>query len=297
MPTLFVSALVIGAIAVIILIIGFLLRRRTAFAIVPGIGVLVFAGLLLLSSCLTQVPAQNTGVATQFGRPTGQIYGAGIHWKSPVTKVTDMDGTIQQIDNEGDARTTVRLNNNSLMYVQNNLRWRINPDAAPQLFVDWKKFDHIEGGLVSKELNAALNVVLADYDALDPGKTGQSNDQLAQKVIDRLNERIGRNAKDFEIEIITFTIQRIDFDEATQKRLNQYQEQVAETRTAQEREKTAQAEARANKALSESVNNDPNVLVSKCLDIQSRAVDKGLNPNFNCWPINGATVTTPAGRR
>ncbi len=296
MSSLFVTSLIVFVMFLAVLAVGVAVRRRSRVTLTVSGGVLLLALVIFLGSCLTQVPAQNTGVVTTFGRPSGQTYGPGLHWKSPISKVSDMDGTIQQVDNEGaDGRTTVRLNNNSLMYVENNLRWRIIPAAAPQLFVDWKRFDHIQDGLITKELKAALNVVLADYDALDPGKEGQTNDELAKAVIDRLNSRIGPASPDPEIEIITFTIQRIDFDEDTQKRLNAYNEQVARTRTAEESEKTAAAEARANKALSTSVSNDPNVLVSKCLDILKQMSDKGqtVPPAFSCWPQTAPQSTVP----
>lgn len=261
-----------------------------------ALGILVGIVLVVLS-CITTVPAQSVGVVTEFNKPTGQNMGPGLHSKKPWQKVSDMDGTIQSLDNEGvDGRTTVRLNNNSLMYVENNLRWKIVPEAAPQLFLDWKKGDgeivrdRIGRGLVDKELKAALNVALASYDPLTIGAKNQSNDQLAASVVTRLNERIGT-----KITVTTFTITRVDFDPDTQARITQYQAEVANTRSAEQREKTAEADARANKVLSGSVSNNPNVLVSKCLDSLNRLVDKGqpIPPAFSCWPGTNTQVVTP----
>lgn len=290
------TLLVLGGLCLLAAAILFTTGTKTGYGLFKagGFGA-VLVGLVLAGlSFTTTVPAQNSGVVTRFNRPTGRVLDAGFHWKSPADKVHDMDGTIQQIDNEGaDGRTTVRLNNNSVMFVENNLRWRIDPAAAPRLYVDWKGFDNIQPGLVEKELKAALNVVLANYDALDPGKKGQTNDELAQQVEDRLNTRIGTKATHPEVEIVAFTIQRIDFDNDTQKRLNSYNEQVAKTRTAEEGEKTAAAEARQNKTLSGSVSNDPNVLVSKCLDILRQMSDKGqaVPPAFSCWPGEKQSTT------
>lgn len=290
---MFVIAIILGAIGVIALAGGIATHKKNGgLAFLPGIGGLLLGVLFLILASLTTVPAQSSGVVTRFNRPTGTVFGPGIHWKSPLDRVHDMDGTIQTIDNEGKGATTVRLNSNVIMTVANNLRWRIRPVAAPKLLVDWKKFDHIQDGLVSKELVAALNVALAGYDPLDPAKVGQSHDELAKAVTDRMNQRIGG-----QIEIISFTIQRIDFDPDTQKRLNTYNEQVAKTRTAEEQEKTAAAEARANKVLAGSVSKDPNVLVSKCLDILKQMSDKGqqVPAAFSCWPGEGTPITVQGG--
>jgi len=62
-------------------------------------------------------------------------------------------------------------------------------------------------------------------------------------------------------------------------------QQIALTRVAQQSKQTAQAQAEANKALAASVADDPNVLVSKCLDILKEAVDKEqpLPAGFSCF--------------
>ena len=64
----------------------------------------------------------------------------------------------------------------------------------------------------------------------------------------------------------------------------------ANTRIAEQRAKTAAAEARANEILAASVSNDPNVLVSKCLDAAREA---RISP-LGCWPGTTAVPTVPA---
>lgn len=62
------------------------------------------------------------------------------------------------------------------------------------------------------------------------------------------------------------------------------------TRIAEQRAKTAQAEARANEVLASSVANNPNVLVSKCLEA---AREVGISP-LGCWPSSNVVPTVPA---
>ena len=69
--------------------------------------------------------------------------------------------------------------------------------------------------------------------------------------------------------------------------------QVAQTRIAEQGVKTAEQQEKANEALAKSVSKDPNVLVSKCLDM----VEGGkvtLPAGFSCWPSSGSAVVVPA---
>lgn len=290
-----------GLILAVICIIAAIATGHQAWYI--GIG---FALVGIVASSVTTVPAQNVGVVTSFGKPTGRNLGPGLHGKVPWDRVHDMDGTIQSIDNLGASadeekkikgRTTVRLNTNSLMFVENALRWKIKPEKADTLFRDWRKGggdivgERIGPGLVEKELAAALNVALAPYDPYAPGKPGQTTDDLVAKVVERLNSRIGDR-----VEIVTFTILRVDLDDATQARIINLQEEVQRTKQAEQRKQTAAAEADANKELAASVSKDPNVLVSKCLDVQRSMVEKGqsLAGVPSCWPVNGAQLVTQA---
>lgn len=71
---------------------------------------------------------------------------------------------------------------------------------------------------------------------------------------------------------------RINFDEATQTRIDELQAEIARTRVAEQRQATADAERRANEILDRSVSD--NVLTSKCLDIVERS---GQSP-LGCFP-------------
>jgi regulator of protease activity HflC (stomatin/prohibitin superfamily) len=259
--------------------------RNPLPAIIAGVAVVVLFVLALV--CTTSVPARNVGVATTFGKISKEPLEPGLHFKGPLTKVEDMDGTIQQINNEGDkGRTTVRLNNNSLMYVENNLRWRIKLEAAPSLFEDWKAFDNIGPGLVEKELKSALNVALATYDPLTEGAKNQSTDALSKAVADRLNQRIGDTSKDQKIEIVSFGIIKVDFDDKTQEQIEQVKRATAETRAAAQEVQTAKQRAAANNELAKSVQNE-NVLISKCLDIVAKGTP--LPAGFSCFSGQSGT--------
>jgi regulator of protease activity HflC (stomatin/prohibitin superfamily) len=256
--------------------------RNLRIAVIAG-------GLALLAIILgstTVVSPRNVGVVTTFGRPSGTLSN-GLHLKAPWQSVTEMNGTIQIDNHTGESATTVRVGNNSTAYVDNSVRWRIQPAAADELFLDYRDFDNVRDNLVTRELRAALNEVFADFDPLNPENSdGASVQALGDEVAVKLRDKVGN-----QIEIINVIVPLVNYDQATQDRINALNVEKANTRIAEQRAKTAEAEAKANEILSKSVSNDPNVLVSKCLDAVR---ESGLSP-LGCWPGSPAVPTVPVG--
>src|SRR5262249_31796105 len=151
----------------------------------------VLTVIVLILGSTTIVSARNVGVVTTFGRPSGTL-GNGLHMKAPWQSVTEMDGTIQIDNHTGEYATTVRLGNNSTAYVDNSVRWRIQPSAADELFLDYRQFENVRDNLVTRELRAALNEVFADFDPLAPENTEGTNVQaLGDKVAEKLRSKVG----------------------------------------------------------------------------------------------------------
>lgn len=251
---------------------------KIATYVLLGLTVLVF-----LISAVAIVGTKKVGVVTSFNRPTGTISN-GLHLKAPWQKVHELDGAIQTDSHEG---TTIRLGNQSTADVKNSIRWRILPGTADRLYRDYRDFDKIRDSLVTRELTAALNEVFKDYDPLSAIRGGKNVvkqptlDELGASVAQRLREQIGD-----QIEILNVIIPLIEFDPGTQSRIDSFQEEIANTRIAEQKQKTATANAAANRKLSSSVSHDPNVLVSKCLDtLAELAKEKQPLPaGFSCWP-------------
>ncbi|ASZ74943.1 lipoprotein [Rhodococcus phage Trina] len=259
-------------------------------SILPAVGLALVGLIALVFASTTIVSTKNVGVVTTFGRPTDSLSN-GLHVKAPWSKVTELDGAVQ-INHE---TSDVRLGNNSMAGVENSIQWRITPDKADQLFLDYRSFDSIKDNLVSRQITASLNEVFASYNPLEavaiakpgeaavPAQPGIDLNKLSKLVEEDLRERV--NGK---VEIISVIIPLVRFDDQTQQKLDAFQQEIGNTRIAQQKELTAGAEAEANKALSASVNNDPNVLVSKCLDI----VKSNNHSPLGCWP--GTNTVIPA---
>lgn len=164
----------------------------------------------------------------------------------------------------------------------------------PELYRDYRSFDHVRGSLVTRELRAAVNEQFGAYNPLNSVAgvvaKGGKNPSLgveATGVARRLRGVIGQR-----INVLSVIISLIHYDGETQKRIDQLQQQVAETRIAEQQLITNEKQAAANAALSKSVNTSPNVLVAQCMDVLESMVknQQTVPPGFSCWPGGSGTA-------
>ncbi len=263
--------------------------RNTVKAITYGLGALTVVA--LVASMVTMVPTREIGVVTSFGRPVGTLPN-GLHVKAPWHKVPKLDGAIQTDNFAGDRAIDIRIGNGSTAGVDATIRWRIRIEAGTELYQDYREMESIRDSLITRELKAALNEVLGSYDPLasvkaaESGSAGVDLNQYSKETQEALSRRVGS-----DVEVLSVILPLMRFDKQTQEKINAYQAEVANTRIAQQREATAKAQAQANRNLASSVSKDPNVLVSKCLDVLEEMVkEKQPVPiGFSCWPGGSAT--------
>lgn len=251
-------------------------------------------GLLVLVSSFNTVGTQNIGIVTSFGKPVGHV-GNGAVWVAPWEQVTDMDEAIQVSDYEGGNCLTVRIADQQTACVNAKVRWRILPGDADSLFRNYKNSTAgVENGLLTPEIQNVANTVFDGYDpvgllnsSIPQGRPGNPTvPQLGQQVEQQLAAKISA-----QVEIVSLFMPNIQYDSTVQARLNAVLSQKAETLVAQQQEQTANAQAAANRSLQASVSNDPNVLVSKCLDLLGQMLKQNMTPpaGFSCWP-GGSSV-------
>lgn len=262
--------------------------------------------LFVVLSCVRTVSTKNVGVKTVFGRTSGELSN-GLHVTWPWVKVTEMDAAIQTDTFEGNNCINVRIANQQTACVPISIRWKIEPSQSDALYQDYHTFDNVRDSLVTRELTAAINAQVANYNPLnsiDVNGTGNApangagnptNAQIAAGVTTQMRREIGN-----QIDVINTIIPRIQYDNETQSRINQLQQQIALTRIADQEKFTNEAQATANRALATSVNTSPNVLVAQCLTILNNMVKNGQSvpAGFSCWPGGGvdgviADATTP----
>jgi regulator of protease activity HflC (stomatin/prohibitin superfamily) len=264
----------------------------------------VLAVLFLLFSCLTKVGTKEEGVVTSFGQPKGTLDN-GLHFKAPWEKVTEFDAAIQTDSHTGGQNggdgwsgdcNPVRIGNGTTACVDNTIRWRIVPDSADDLYRDYREFESVRESLVTRQLNAAIQKVYADYDPLanldSTGQTsGPSLTELGDQVEAELQDKI-----DSQIEVLSVLTPLIRFDDATEAKIGQLQQEITNTRIAHQQEQTARANANANHILADSVSDNPNVLVSRCFDALTSMIkaSQPVPPGFSCWPGSNSALVVPS---
>lgn len=228
-----------------------------------------------LLSSLTIVQARDVGVNVAFGKPV-QVFDNGLHWKAPWSSVEVLDGAVQNDVYSGDSSIRVRLGNNSIATADTSIQWQLKTDDAMNIYQDYRTFENIQSNLVDRNFRSILNEVMADYNPLDPeemAKGGADLNSIANEVKTRMEEKIGA-----QIDVRAVNVTLINFDEATQTRIDELQSEIARTRVAEQKQDTSTAEAESNRILEGSLSEE--VLISKCLDIIE---ESGQSP-IGCFP-------------
>ncbi len=284
MPASWIFALIfygIAVLAVLWALSAFFIAKNTDAGI-SGVAVVlitgIIGGLFNTYAAYDKVDTRNVGIVTEFGKPVG-VRGAGVAWHAPWQQIHELSEAIQlqafesnsyddaakgQGANNNPAAIGVRLANNSMAYVNENLNWRLKEGAAPKLFQDYggaNVFDTIKQQLVDRQAQVALAKAFAAFNpqtllaaaAAAPGAQqapapaqGVDVIEMAKTVKQELQVAVGQ-----EVEILDVRIQGIFYDPATQSRIDAYNQKVQETINAQQDVKTAeqQRDAAAQRAM------------------------------------------------
>lgn len=248
-----------------------------------GIGTLVVAVIVTALASFTIVQPRTVGVKVALGKPVG-VVSSGFQVKAPWEKVEKLDGAVQNDVYAGDHAVPVRLGNNGRATVDASIQWQLKTDDAMDVFLDYRTFEGIQSNLVDRNFKAALNEVMAEYDPLtaaEQAQGGQDLEALSEAVRDKMQEKVGT-----QIDVRSVTLPIVNFDDATQARINELQAETAKTRVAEQKKETSTAEAEANRVLEESITDE--TLTSKCLDI---VAENGQSP-IGCFPTAGTQPVT-----
>lgn len=276
----------------------------------PAGAILIILALLVFGLfSWTSVSARNVGVLTTFGKPSDRTLDAGFHATWPWQDTTEIDGSVQSKEYEGDDCIYVKIGDGSRSCVTTTINWRIVPEEAYLIYADYRDDDDYDddpvqaywGKVLSKQFKAAMQSAFADYNPVAQLETVSGGDQKATdlsfspdlpfyeaRLRNEMKERLG---DDPLAEIQSITISYFSFSESTQDTIDQFIEAVGETRITAQGKETAREQKEINDLLAESVS-DPNVLVAKCLNL----IEQGtFDPpaGFSCWPGGGNSVVIP----
>ncbi len=156
--------------------------------------------------------------------------------------------------------------------------YSIDPDAVVDIYSEYKTQERFTEQIIVKQILSTARQIPSDYSAIEFRGTKRADAETA--ILDRLNERLAG----YGVEVTSVTIQDVRYPEAVEDALkdvevaNQKQQKAeAELKaaevSAQQKVVEAQAEADANRVLSESLS--PEVLQQRYLDTLAKLANEG----------------------
>jgi len=143
-----------------------------------------------------------------------------------------------------------------------------------------------------------MNQQFANYDPIasliSTAPEGSASNPTVIQLSGSVLSQMQADLKD-QIHVLSVLVPSLNYDAAVQARINSVLAQTAQTDIALQAEKTAAAQAAANRALSKSVSNSPGVLTSNCLTLVGEAIKSNyqLPPGFSC--LGSSSVGVIAG--
>lgn len=288
---LFIFSIILFAIALIGLAVGFLSRDGMGGWVTFVIALLLGVGSIVTAS-LSIVPTRNVGIVTTWGKPTGRTTGAGLKWSAPWQDVDDWDASGQTYAHLGDHCVWVTIAAQRRACIPVQIEWATAPEKAPENWAAYKqidgksRFETFVARRVDPQINAALTSVFADFDplgAVNP-KSGDApapdlNKLYQQPLLTALNASLGQ---DIHVKSVAFEAPR--YDKPTTDAIAAYGQKILEARNLQIDKANAITRAEITKT-------DASVpQVARCLQIAEKL---GKEPGL-CMG-GGATVTKPIG--
>lgn len=287
-----------------------------------GLLPLFIALLVAFLSCTSIVQAKQQGVLLTFGKPSDRTLDPGLNLKLPWQKVVTVD-TTRQTDNfnDGDKGTDhgvikARLGNGNVSSFYASVTWQINDKQANTVYGEFRGDDPTESvyeKLIAPNFKSAVNLVAGTYNptAAIEALTAEDSPELAPEDInlapdfDALAEAVRvdflkrvtpDDGTEPLVKIISVNVSYLSFDEATQAKINQYQDEVQKTIIAAQAVKTAEKQADANDVIADSLQaTGPDVLASRCFDL---IADGAFEPpaGFSCYAGGGGSVVIPSSK-
>lgn len=245
-----------------------------------GVALLVGVG-LILGSCAGTVDTKKVGVVTSFKKPTGETKNAGFYLTAPWKTVTEMDGAIQTATYD----VSVQMAGGATATVVIYPSWEMAPDAAPELFQQFKSFDAVIDSLWKQQLQTTANEIFSSYNPLanvDP-KTGELK---KTKTVWAAELKAALEANPLiagRINIKSISIPTIAPDAGTQENLNRIVAEFAKGSILDQQKLNAEKQ----KAITET--NAQVDRVTRCLEIAEKL---GKEPGLCMGSDSGVIINT-----
>lgn len=223
-------------VAVVLIALAIALMKLFHLKTIPIIAILVALGILVVSLFVTQVPTGFTGVLTTFGRVEDRTLESGINFKFPWQKIITMDNREQ--------RASFNFNAFSSDIQQTDVYGSINYKIDQQTAMTLYKTIGIDysNTLISPRLLENTKVVFSRYTAEN---LISKRDILADEILELMQVDL----EAYGINVISISIEDIDFTDAFTNAIEAKQVATQEKLRAetQQQQATMEAEAQAER--------------------------------------------------
>lgn len=223
-------------VAVVLIALAIALMKLFHLKTIPIIAILVALGILIVSLFVTQVPTGFTGVLTTFGRVEDRTLESGINFKFPWQKIITMDNREQ--------RASFNFNAFSSDIQQTDVYGSINYKIDQQTAMTLYKTIGIDysNTLISPRLLENTKVVFSRYTAEN---LISKRDILADEILELMQVDL----EAYGINVISISIEDIDFTDAFTNAIEAKQVATQEKLRAetQQQQATMEAEAQAER--------------------------------------------------
>jgi hypothetical protein len=286
---LFIFTLVVLAVGVIAIAIT--VFTKNGMSALVGTVASLLGIVLLIVSCVDQVPTRNVGIVVAGQKPTGRTTGAGWQTHKPWEHVDDWDASGQTFAHLGDKDCiwlAIAAQRRACIQVQ--VEWAAKPENAPENWGSYKavgdnsRFETWVARRVDPQMNATLASLFAGFDPLstvDP-KSGDApapdlNRLYREPLTAALNAAIGADAI---IKSVAFG--NPIYDEKTQAAIDAFGQKILEARNLTIDEANAKTRARITTT-------DASVdQVARCLQIAEKL---GKEPGLCMNPLGTLAQT------
>lgn len=242
------------------------------------------AGLLLLMSSLTIVPANNVGVVTNFGTWGGTAH-SGINWVAPWSSIdtfpTRNQKSIRDIGTEGEAYCVqTKFAGSASACLDLTVLYTIDEDRAEVLWRGWGNFSKLNKDLIERATDDAVSSVLGFYQA-------EEYTTKRQEIVEKVNTALRNLLAPQGVKLESVTLGTAHLPKEVQDRINSILAADAKVEVAKREEAAATAEAKANQARQQSLT--PEALVKACLDAA-----KEIKPQYFDCGLGSPTGNKPS---
>ncbi len=202
------------------------------------IAVVILLALVLAGRIIVSVPTGHTGVLVTFGKVENYVYNEGMHFKLPWQNVIKMDNRTQK------ATLTMQAFSSDIQQVEVNCSVNYSVDRATSQNLYRNVGQYYYETVMQPRIHEDIKTVFARYSA---DSLISNRDVLSTQI----GEILAPEMKEYGIEIISVSIENIDFSDAFTDAVEakQVAEQAKLQATIEQEQKNMEQEAQAKRQM------------------------------------------------